>query len=302
MDSTKVFIDTDNEITFILEKILSAKSEKVSLVIPDRASVFSSVTGLKLIRRVVDKSNKLLVLVTLDEQGAELSRNAGLLVVSRVGEINDAIWEKALKDKFQVKKRDARSHYMPEAIVKEAGVESIGQSEDSSVLDISAKELDSEKEETAVQEENSNVVESEITLDTDENQPEAEEATTMLDVPQVRINIDMNELSEAEEELPESQDTIPNIEEPPMPSFLMREVALKPILKPLDAPDSGDLLRHDEHVEDIAPTMHNDTLHEDTMPEDSNENIRKRRVSTGSSSISNLSFSVGKDIENEKKK
>jgi len=119
MDSAKIFIDTDNEITFILEKILASKLEKVCLVVPDRAAIFTSISGLKLIKRIVDKSNKLLVVVTLDENGASLTKRAGLSVVSRVGEINDELWEQIRKSKFDVIKKDKKKvFYVPETQIE----------------------------------------------------------------------------------------------------------------------------------------------------------------------------------------
>ena len=120
MESAKVFIDTDNEITFILEKILSSKAERVCLVVPDRASIFTSISGLKLIKRVVDKSNKLMILVTLDEHGGNLATKAGLLVVARVGEITEELWEQAQKSKFELMKKSSNKvFYTPEPRTEE---------------------------------------------------------------------------------------------------------------------------------------------------------------------------------------
>lgn len=120
MDSSKIFIDTDNEITFILERILGAKTERVCLVVPDRASIFTSISSLKLIKRVVDKSNKLLILVTLDQHGAELARRVGFSVVSRIGDINEDLWEKLQKDKFEIiKKNSNKVFYTPDFPVQQ---------------------------------------------------------------------------------------------------------------------------------------------------------------------------------------
>lgn len=117
MDSTKIFIDTDNEITFILEKIIYAKDERVCLVIPDRASIFNSVPTLKLLKRVIDKSDKLVVIVTLDPNGYRLAQKVGFVVVSRIGEINNTIWEEAQKKKFEaIKQYNSRTYYIPSAI------------------------------------------------------------------------------------------------------------------------------------------------------------------------------------------
>lgn len=194
MDSAKIFIDTDNEITFILEKVLSAKSDRVCLVVPDRASVFTSISGLKLIKRVIDQSTKLLVVVTLDESGADLAKRAGLIVVARVGEINEALWEKAQKSKFEfVKKKKNRTYYLPEE-EKKSDLTQI-KTEDSvlTINEIVANEL------------NKNDESLQPSLLIQENNPDApseqinsyEEVTDEVnDIPQVRIRIDEKEVED----------------------------------------------------------------------------------------------------------
>lgn len=102
MDSKKIFIDTDTEISFILQDILNSENDRVCLVVPDRASIFNSIATLKLMKRVIDKSSKLLVLVTLDTFGARLAEKVGIKTLSRIGELNESIWEEVQKNKFEV--------------------------------------------------------------------------------------------------------------------------------------------------------------------------------------------------------
>ncbi len=275
MDSAKIFIDTDNEITFILEKILSAKTERVSLVIPDRASVLSSITGLKLIKRVVDKSGKLLVLVTLDSEGAELARNAGLFVVARVGEINEIIWEKIQKAKFEVIKKGVRPYYIPDKLPEEKKIESHAapKLKDLVPQDIDKEEIDDEK---ANEELEAIVEDLEDDPVTDEKQDEQEEQAA---TPQIQIDIDVNDTTEIEEE------------------------ADAPVAEAIDA-DTIQKIEEDYEVENIeAPEP--SKLEETYEPEPVVDNgFRIRKVAPRSSGISNLSFNVGKDIggKSEKKK
>lgn len=127
MDSTKVFIDTDTEVTFILEKILKSKHDRVCLVVPDRAAIFNSISTLKLIKRIVDKSSKLLVMVTLDESGANLARRVGIITVPRVGDVNEDVWEKVQREKFEYIKRQYNTTYTNDAASN--AVESVEKSE-----------------------------------------------------------------------------------------------------------------------------------------------------------------------------
>lgn len=126
MDSTKIFIDTDTEVTFILEKILESKNDRVCLVVPDRASIFNSISTLKLIKRVIDKSDKLLILVTLDDAGKGLASKVGIKCVSRVGELHEELWEEVQRNKFQLMKK-SNSNFVQSnhdrKIVEEGNVE-----------------------------------------------------------------------------------------------------------------------------------------------------------------------------------
>jgi hypothetical protein len=178
MDSSKIFIDTDNEITFILEKVLKSPSERVCLVVPDRASVFTSISSLKLIKRVVDKSSKLLIIVTLDENGADLAKKAGLIVVSRIGEISESLWEKASKSKFEVIKKQKRNVYYTDLNSEE---EETTVKEEISVNDILYQELDYKENDIPFTQEKieiKNIVETET--------------------PQVRIKVDDGEVTSKE--------------------------------------------------------------------------------------------------------
>lgn len=196
MDSAKIFIDTDNEITFVLEKILSAKNERVCLIIPDRASLFTSISGLKLIKRVIDKSNKLLVIVTLDQNGSDLASQADLIVVSRVGEISNDLWEKAQKSKFEfVKKHKNRVYYQPENLIQEEP-EIASQPETISIKDLIASSPESIEEENAD-------IEPEITNDEYEKIEESPKSDEVEfnEIPQVKIRVDDEEIRDAQENI-----------------------------------------------------------------------------------------------------
>lgn len=113
MEDYKIFIDTDSEITFILERILKSKHERNVLVIPDRSSFLSSRTNLKILKKIIDKSNKLVMLVTLDDFGAKLARLANFTVLSRVGEITESHWELIQKNKFENLKSKSKKTSLP---------------------------------------------------------------------------------------------------------------------------------------------------------------------------------------------
>lgn len=92
MDNTKIFIDIDDEITFIAERIFAAKTTNIIVVIPERATILSSLASLKLLSYVVEKSGKHVVIVTMDDIGKTLAQRAGFKTRGRVGEVEATIW------------------------------------------------------------------------------------------------------------------------------------------------------------------------------------------------------------------
>lgn len=94
---TKIFIDSREEITFVLERIVNAEKDKVIVVIPQNSLLLSSIISLKILQRRVVNSAKTIVLVTEDEYGLEISKKLGLASVSHISEIDQQTWELAAK-------------------------------------------------------------------------------------------------------------------------------------------------------------------------------------------------------------
>lgn len=95
MNPEKLFIDLDEEIIFIVQKIKELSSDKVILVVPEKASVMGSAVSLKLLSQEVAKIDKNVVFVSSDKVGKKLSEKAGLIMVEKPNEITEEIWEKA---------------------------------------------------------------------------------------------------------------------------------------------------------------------------------------------------------------
>ncbi|HUD07235.1 MAG TPA: hypothetical protein VMR34_05090 [Candidatus Saccharimonadales bacterium] len=62
-----VYVDIEDEITSIIDKVTSSKSKIVALVLPKRATVFQSIVNMKLLKRSADRNKKNVVLITSDE-------------------------------------------------------------------------------------------------------------------------------------------------------------------------------------------------------------------------------------------
>ena len=79
-----IYIDVDDEITAVINKVNSSKSKLVILVLPKRASVFHSSVNLKLLKNKAIKAEKNLVLVSSDANLLSLAGVVGINVAKNL--------------------------------------------------------------------------------------------------------------------------------------------------------------------------------------------------------------------------
>lgn len=75
-----IYIDIDDEITGIIEKVQNAEHKIVALVLPKRAAVLQSVVNMKLLKRSSDEAKKNIVLITSEAGLMPLAGAVGLHV------------------------------------------------------------------------------------------------------------------------------------------------------------------------------------------------------------------------------
>ncbi|MDB5175536.1 MAG: hypothetical protein JWM81_394 [Candidatus Saccharibacteria bacterium] len=75
-----IYIDIDEEITGIIDKVRASDGKVVALVLPKRASVLQSIVNMKLLKRSADESKKNLVLITSEAGLLPLAGAVGLHV------------------------------------------------------------------------------------------------------------------------------------------------------------------------------------------------------------------------------
>jgi hypothetical protein len=75
-----IYIDVDDEITGIIDKVRGSGSKIVALVLPKRATVFQSIVNMKLLKRSADEAKKNIVLITSEAGLLPLAGNVGLHV------------------------------------------------------------------------------------------------------------------------------------------------------------------------------------------------------------------------------
>lgn len=79
-DKDTIYVDIDDEITGIIDKVQGSSGKVVALVLPKRAAVFQSIVNMKLLKRAADSSNKNLALITTEAGLLPLAGMAGIHV------------------------------------------------------------------------------------------------------------------------------------------------------------------------------------------------------------------------------
>jgi len=83
------YIDIDEEITSIVERLKASKAKEVIVVVPKRALLIQSIINLKLLKKEGDKLKKELIIVTQDKLGRLLVEKAGLIAEQRLDEVEN---------------------------------------------------------------------------------------------------------------------------------------------------------------------------------------------------------------------
>src|SRR5579863_116795 len=75
-----IYVDVDDEITGIIDKVASSNEKIVALVLPKRATVFQSIVNMKLLKRRADTAKKSIVLITSESGLMPLAGSVGVYV------------------------------------------------------------------------------------------------------------------------------------------------------------------------------------------------------------------------------
>ncbi len=79
-----VYIEIDDEITAIYDRIKNLKMKNVYLVVPKRAILFQSIVNLKILKRKIEDMEKNIFIITNDQNGIHLASKIGLAVYDKL--------------------------------------------------------------------------------------------------------------------------------------------------------------------------------------------------------------------------
>lgn len=80
MEYENIYIDNDDDITSVVDKVAKSKKNSIKLVPPKRIGFLQSAVSMKLIKRTARKFNKDIVIVTVDPVLSNLAAMAGVMV------------------------------------------------------------------------------------------------------------------------------------------------------------------------------------------------------------------------------
>lgn len=75
-----IYLEVDEEITSVIDRLKGSESDKVGIVVPRGAMVLQSVVNLKLIQKAAQKAKKTVAIITVDKVGRSLAAQVGLPV------------------------------------------------------------------------------------------------------------------------------------------------------------------------------------------------------------------------------
>lgn len=97
-----IYVEIDEEVTSVFDRIKRIRKKEILLVIPKKAILFQSSVNLKILKSKMAQKGKRLVIVTTDKKGKHLAEKMGLKVMSRIEvQKNEATPEESLKMKIQ---------------------------------------------------------------------------------------------------------------------------------------------------------------------------------------------------------
>lgn len=81
-----IYVEIDEEITTVFDRIKRCKGEKIALVVPKQAVILQSIVNLRILKKKTDELTKQIAMVTTDVPGGQLAEKAGIFVVRKLFE------------------------------------------------------------------------------------------------------------------------------------------------------------------------------------------------------------------------
>jgi len=127
MSHKTIYIDIDEEITSVIDRMRKAEAVEVIIVAPKRALLLQSLVNLKLLKKESDRRKRRIMIVTQDKIGKKLIEKAGILVQGKVDDSmadSGEIEEPAVKRKQLIENQEIIENIRDEQQEENIGSES----------------------------------------------------------------------------------------------------------------------------------------------------------------------------------
>lgn len=121
-----IYIDIDDEITGIIDKMNASKSKIVSLVLPKRATVLQSIVNMRLLKRAADESKKNVVLITSEASLMPLAGAAKMYVAKTLNSKPEIPTPPSADDDEETVQEDTEPIHDTEITAATAGAIAVG--------------------------------------------------------------------------------------------------------------------------------------------------------------------------------
>ncbi|PJC37231.1 hypothetical protein CO046_01505 [Candidatus Peregrinibacteria bacterium CG_4_9_14_0_2_um_filter_53_11] len=88
-----LYLEIDDEITTVFDKIKQLRVKRIALVIPRRANLFQSIINLKILYKKINEIGKEILIVTADTGGLQSAEKVGFLATTRLTERKPVVQE-----------------------------------------------------------------------------------------------------------------------------------------------------------------------------------------------------------------
>lgn len=89
----KIYLDNNDSVSILLDKLNSVISEKIVIVIPENSNLLVSTITVKAIARILSEKNKIFIFIIKDRKSIEIATLAGLTVVDNELQIDSDTWK-----------------------------------------------------------------------------------------------------------------------------------------------------------------------------------------------------------------
>jgi len=93
-----VYIEIDDELNMVFEKVKQVNAKHVYIVVPQRAVIFQSVVNLKILKRKANEENKKIYFITNDKNGIYLAEQVGIPIYDKTSEDKPSLFSTSVND------------------------------------------------------------------------------------------------------------------------------------------------------------------------------------------------------------